>query len=295
MLALARQKTDWTSPWFMIGISLMEAVSPKSAFTRWGLVLLGLFPCLASLGFHLIGPRSADPPPPAERPALAFDQYAVNLGPIEPMGLAKARFRFTNAGDRPVTITNLRPSCGCLQPRLEKRDYAPGETGQFFVQVATAGEQPGPRHYTISLDYLDPKPQSVVLTFRLELPPRQLYITPRALLVYQFGEESVTKEILVTDNRLNFATITGVDSPAKFIATEPAETEIDQDGIHHTRINVTISSVPLGVHDTLLKIRTDDPEFPVLNVPVRVHRQSPLIGLPNSLGDKRSTLPSDGQ
>jgi hypothetical protein len=254
---------------------MMETTSPASAFSRWNLVLMGLLPCLVSLGFHLKGPSSGVVPPAEERSAIAFDQYAVNLGPIEPLGIADGRFRFTNVSDRPVKITDLRPSCGCLQPRLDKREYLPGETGMFFVQVATAGEQPGPHHYTITVEYLDPEPQSVVLTFRMELPPKQLYITPRAILVYQFGEEPVTRDVLVTDNRPNPAKVTGVDSPAEFVSAELAETETDNAGVSHSRIEVTIQSVPVGLHNTLVKIRTNDPEFAVLNIPVRVHRHPP--------------------
>ncbi len=220
--------------------------------------------------------------PPKNRPALAFDQYAVNLGPIEPMGLAKGRFRFTNLGEKPAKITKFHPSCGCLQPRLEKRDYAPGETGEFFVHVATAGEMPGPRDYTITVEYEDPEPQNVVLAFRLELPPRQIYVTPRAVLVYQFGDEPVTRDILVTDNRPNPATVTGVESRAKFVAAEITGTETNQDGIQNTIVKVTVSDVSSGTHNTVLKIHTDDPKFPVLNVPVRVERQPPLASLPKS-------------
>ena len=239
------------------------------------LVFLGLFPAMVSLGFHLKGPAAAEMPAPERRPALAFDQYAVNLGPIRVTGVAEAKFRFTNAGDKTVKITGLRTSCGCLQPKLEKRDYAPGETGEFAARVATAGEMPGPRHYTITIDYLDPEPRSVVLTFRLELPSRQLYISPRALMVYQFGEQPVTNKVLLTDNRPNFATVTGLDSPADYVSAQLVEAETDGEGVRTTRIDVTIKSVPMGLHHTNLQIRTDDPKFPVLNVPIRVHRQPP--------------------
>src|SRR5690606_38080729 len=120
-----------------------------------------------------------------------------------------------------------------------------------------------------------------------------LYITPRAVLVYQFGEEPVTKEIIVTDNRLHPATITSVDCPASFVAARLAKSEIDSEGVRHTQIHVTIKSVPIGVHNTLLKIRTDDPEFALLNVPVRVHRQPPMTGLPKTSAKDSSKLSND--
>lgn len=260
----------------------MEGPPTKFALlSRWGLVGLALFPCLTSLGFHVVGPKPQASSQGTERPALAFDQYAVNLGPITPMGTARARFRFTNLSDRPVKILNLKPSCGCLKPRLDKRNFAPGETGQFFVQVSTAGEQPGPRAYTIEVEYEDPEPQKTLLTFRMELPPRQVYITPRAVLVYVFDENTTEKEITVTDNRLNPITITGVDSPAKFITAAVAETKTE-DGVQKSRIAVKVLPVPMGRHNTYVRVHTDDPKFPVLSVPVIVHRHSPDVQMPKS-------------
>lgn len=44
---------------------------------------------------------------------------------------AEALFRFTNTGDQPVVITDLKSSCGCTVPQLEKRQYAPGEGGEI--------------------------------------------------------------------------------------------------------------------------------------------------------------------
>lgn len=258
----------------------MNTTFSSTRFTRWGVWLLAFCPCLAAMGFHLSPVKPTDFAPAKDRPALAFDQYAVNLGPVEPMGIVKGFFRFTNLSDRAVKVTSFRPSCGCLQPRLEKRDYAPGEVGQFDVKVATAGEAPGPREYTITLDYEDPDPQSVVLTFRLELPPRQIYLSPRAVMVYQFGNEPVTKDIIVTDNRHNTAKVTAVESQAKFVTAEIVETKTDQDGIQNTIIKVNVLGVDSGTHNTVLKIHTDDPAFPVLNVPVRVYRQPPLAGFP---------------
>jgi hypothetical protein len=261
---------------------LMNTIPFSDRLRRWPVWLLAICPCLTAWGFHWSGANPSPCAPAKVRPALAFDQYAVNLGPVEPMGLVNGRFRFTNQSGHPVKVTSLRPSCGCLQPRLEKRDYAPGDTGEFDVNVATAGEMPGPREYTITMDYEDPNPQSVNLTFRLELPERQIYINPRAVLVYQFGDEPVTRDIVVMDNRQSPATVTAIESREKFVSAVLAGTEINQDAVQSTTIKVTIAGVSAGNHGTTLKIHTDDPQFPVLNVPVRVQRQPPISPGPKS-------------
>jgi len=39
--------------------------------------------------------------------------------------------RFTNTGKTPVSVLDIKPSCGCVATSLEKFDYAPGESGEI--------------------------------------------------------------------------------------------------------------------------------------------------------------------
>ena len=83
--------------------------------------LIALLPLATAVGFDAVGTR---PRPIATgstpRPGLAFDQYLVNLGSVPAQAEHRAFFAFTNTGSSPITITALRPSCGCLDPRLPK-------------------------------------------------------------------------------------------------------------------------------------------------------------------------------
>jgi hypothetical protein len=42
-------------------------------------------------------------------------------------------FDFTNTGDKPITIVELKPNCGCITGKVEKKTYAPGESGAVQV------------------------------------------------------------------------------------------------------------------------------------------------------------------
>jgi hypothetical protein len=46
---------------------------------------------------------------------------------------AHASFGFVNVGDKPVTITGIKPGCGCTVPALAKSTFAPGERGAFTI------------------------------------------------------------------------------------------------------------------------------------------------------------------
>jgi len=50
-----------------------------------------------------------------------------------------AKYRFTNVGTAPVTINDVRTSCGCTTAALKKWEYAPGESGEIEANFQFAG------------------------------------------------------------------------------------------------------------------------------------------------------------
>src|SRR5437588_9280473 len=69
------------------------------------------------------------------RADLHFTQPHVQRGTVRSGVPLAHRFEFVNRGPGTVTITDLRASCGCLAPRLEKRSYQPGESGALLLEV----------------------------------------------------------------------------------------------------------------------------------------------------------------
>lgn len=168
-------------------------------------------PFLCSFGFHSIKPSPSESVNPIERPALTFQQYAVNLHTIELQSIVKARFRFVNNSKHVVTIKNLDPSCGCLNPRLHKKVYQPGEQGYFDVRVSTPNSKPGKKEYTIDVEYEDTKPRVAELAFKFTLPEDMVLVRPLGILEYVRGNEVFEKEIKVMDFREGQKlTVTGV-------------------------------------------------------------------------------------
>ncbi len=52
----------------------------------------------------------------------------------------EARFAFKNTGAAPVTIKSMKSSCGCTTARLDKKTYAPGETGEVVANYSFRGQ-----------------------------------------------------------------------------------------------------------------------------------------------------------
>src|SRR5690606_1757080 len=120
-----------------------------SAFTPFGMAVVD----------SVCGTEPAPRLAAAPRPALAFDQYLVNLGAVPPMDEVYARFRYVNQGERPVEIQGLEPSCGCMTPTLDKKVLQPGEAGEFRLRVSTANQAPGPQEFSVRMTYTDPAPR----------------------------------------------------------------------------------------------------------------------------------------
>ena len=66
-------------------------------------------------------------------------------------GKATAVFTFTNNTDKPVVITNVKPSCGCTTPEWTKEPIAPGKQGQVNATYDPAG-RPGPFDKSIAVE-----------------------------------------------------------------------------------------------------------------------------------------------
>ncbi|SFI33535.1 DUF1573 domain-containing protein [Planctomicrobium piriforme] len=244
------------------------------------LVLAGLCPLLFACAATPRIPlgRSLDGSKPL--PPLAFRQYAVNLREIPATGRIAVPFSFWNRSNQPIEILKLDPSCGCLAPKLlgDRKSYIPGSQGMFEVHVETARETPGPQLYTVDVNYTDGQTTHTdQLTFRLTVPERNVIVTPPELYFYQLSEKPLTSEIRVTDHRGKNLNVVEAISMTPYVSLEikPKEQSADSSS---TPITVSVAGrVPAGSQTSYVTIRTDDPDFPVIKVPVF------LQGKPNAI------------
>ena len=210
------------------------------------------------------------------RPGLAFDQYMVDLREVPPSETVFARFGFRNTGTQPVHISTLVPSCGCLQPRLSKKTYAPGEDGEFLLRVLTANQDPGQKDYRVVCRYEDPQPREQELIFRVKLPANQVFVRPRALAFYQQASaEPTVQELTVTDLRSNPLEVQGASCDSPLVSFEVLPAETVENGARNQRIRITVQgNVPPGRHRTVVKCFTSDSTYHELQVPLWIEGPS---------------------
>ena len=82
---------------------------------------------------------------------VVFDETTHDFGVIkEEDGRVTTVFNFTNTTQGPLTITNVRASCGCTTPAWNKEPIAPEGQGQITVSYNAKG-RPGAFHKSVTI------------------------------------------------------------------------------------------------------------------------------------------------
>lgn len=89
----------------------------------------------------------------ASAQTISFDNTVLDYGTIKPGSDGNRVFVVKNTGDKPLIISNVKPSCGCTTPDWSKEPILPGKTGQIKVHYNTT---PGPFQKMIEVFTNDP-------------------------------------------------------------------------------------------------------------------------------------------
>ncbi|WP_179020890.1 DUF1573 domain-containing protein [Winogradskyella forsetii] len=68
---------------------------------------------------------------------IKFKTEVVDYGTIVQNSDGTRLFTFTNTGDAPLLITNVKTTCGCTVPTYSKAPILPGETGHLNIKYDT--------------------------------------------------------------------------------------------------------------------------------------------------------------
>ncbi len=89
--------------------------------------------------------------PLKEGPQLEFKFKDHNFGELEEGPKAAVDFVFTNTGNKPLILTDVKASCGCTTPDWPKEPIQPGQTSKIKVEYNTQG-RPGDFNKSITIN-----------------------------------------------------------------------------------------------------------------------------------------------
>jgi hypothetical protein len=134
--------------------------------------------------FSLVQAAGADP-------HVAFASTNFDFGVVKSGDLVKHSFLFTNTGTATLTITNVKPGCGCTTAGDWDREVQPSQTGRIPLQFNSAGFS-GPVAKTAEVFCNDPAQSNIILQLTGTVW-KPIDITP-AVVVFQPSEEDLARE-----------------------------------------------------------------------------------------------------
>ncbi|EAR12777.1 hypothetical protein PI23P_09125 [Polaribacter irgensii 23-P] len=66
-----------------------------------------------------------------------FETETIDYGKVEKASNGERTFVFTNIGDQPLIIDQIKSSCGCTVPKKPEAPIMPGEKGEIKVSYDT--------------------------------------------------------------------------------------------------------------------------------------------------------------
>lgn len=73
----------------------------------------------------------------ASKDSIVFEKLVHDYGTIQQGADGGCEFVFTNKGEKPLLLTNVRASCGCTAPTWPREPILPGEQGVIKVGYNT--------------------------------------------------------------------------------------------------------------------------------------------------------------
>lgn len=98
-----------------------------------------LFALVAFIGFTV----------QAQQAEITFKEDTIDYGTISRGSDGVRVFEFTNTGNAPLIITDVKSTCGCTVPKKPSGPVAPGETSSIEVKYDT--NRIGPIRKTITV------------------------------------------------------------------------------------------------------------------------------------------------
>jgi hypothetical protein len=216
---------------------------------------------------------------------LECPEPTVRAGEVRSGTPLACDFRLINRGAQPIEITDVRATCGCLKPQLDRRQVPPGGAAVVHVEVNTLTQAAGSHTWMIRVAYTEAgRPGEVDLVLGAKVLSEIAVQPPLLTLFLQAGAATagdsaaaaaIGHTITVTDSRPRPLAITSVQPSSPYLRVRVGEPRRDPAGHWARALQVEVAAdCPPGRHDAVLRILAEDATYPELNVPVTIVQHS---------------------
>lgn len=156
------------------------------------------------------------------RGGLVFDREVASETAAPSEETHESKFHFKNTGTKPVAISEVQSTCGCLGAATDKMLYQPGESGTLSatIKLGTFEGEVIKSIYLISDDVEAPKRQ---LQMKITIP-KLMEVSPE-VTTWAVGEEAKPKKLTIKVLRDEPIVVTSVSSTRDAFTAELVELE----------------------------------------------------------------------
>ena len=238
-----------------------------------------LFAALVLMGPSIRAQTPAPAPAPATAPAIFCEQPVFDFGVADNSQTVSHEYVIVNRGDATLEISQVRPSCGCTVANISQRSVPPGGEARVTAQLNLTGRQ-GPQHKAITVESNDPKQPQLTLMLQgtagaaVNIQPPQVMFGQ-----LQSGSEAVVEVEISAGGDKNFQ-ITGVEAGSAQLQTELRTRTA---GRAYTVVIRTKPPLGQGVLSAAVRVNTDHPDRPAIDIPVSGLVVGDLIVAPTAI------------
>ena len=195
-------------------------------------------------------------PTASQGPRFTLAEPLINFGQINDFDSRTVPVSFTNTGNAVLVVERVQPTCGCTTTKLDKKTYAPGESGAIDLQFSPKGS--GPQTKYVKIHTNDSSQPITNLTIKSDVR-QTVTAKPRifSLKDIPLGRPFATSSILESANPTYSPTSVSISGDLSSFATASLTPMPDAgDDIRRWRIDLAITaSLPWGWHTGTATVR----------------------------------------
>jgi hypothetical protein len=127
--------------------------------------------------------------------ALTWENQRVEQTLSSDAKRAIGLFRFKNDGELPVEIVSVKPTCGCTTAELERKTYAPGESGEIKA-IFTFDGRVGFQEKLIAVVTNDAPTKPLMLELKVNI--QEPLTCTSHLLLWRIGDATTEKKVVIS-------------------------------------------------------------------------------------------------
>jgi hypothetical protein len=218
-------------------------------------------------------PAPAAPAAPVDpnqpHPQISFDKTSNDFGVISDDNSVNTEFKFSNSGAATLIISNVQGSCGCTVPALEKKEYAPGESGAIKVTYNPHGRR-GKQQTNVTVTSNDPLKPTQILELHSEIKPLMMLEPMVANFQQAQKGKPTTTTVMITSRGKDLAPTQATSSSNSLSVKllETKEATVEGETVKQTPMEIsTLPNAEVGQVSGQITVRTTDPAR-ILNMSV---------------------------